>query len=231
VRDAQLADPWVSDAKDSRADSARDQIVRAAAHQFAVRPYHLVSLDDILAEAEVTKGAMYFHFRSKYALAVTIIEMYTELAHDTVREQLRLRRSALETLIDISYVMAVLDVTHDTARAGVHLWEAVGRTDDTLQANRMADWVKTFSAIAARAIDEGDILRSSDPDEISRVVVALYTGIRQTTSFHDADALLTTIEKSWCLVLPGFVDPARVGYFTQLVRRRTRVALNKISRC
>ncbi|CAN5429291.1 TetR/AcrR family transcriptional regulator [soil metagenome] len=229
VRDTHLANPWVNDAKDSRAESAREQIVRAAARQFAVRPYHLVSLDDILAEAEVTKGAMYFHFRSKYALAVTLIEMYTELAHNTVREQLGLHRSALETLIDISYLMAVLDVTHDTARAGIHLLEAVGRTDN-LQADRMADWVASFGDIAGRAIDEGDIVAGSDPVAISRVLVSLYTGIRQTTAFDDAGTSLAAVESSWILVMPGFVDPGRIGYFTQFVRRRTRVALAKVSR-
>ncbi len=59
---------------DRRADTTRVQILRAASHQFARKSYSLVSLDDILADAEVTKGAMYFHFRSKYALASAIIE-------------------------------------------------------------------------------------------------------------------------------------------------------------
>ena len=62
---------------DGRADTTRQQILRAAAHQFARRAYHDVGLDDILAEAELTKGAMYFHFRSKHALAVAIIEQHT----------------------------------------------------------------------------------------------------------------------------------------------------------
>lgn len=230
VDDVRSADAWVNDAKDTRSDSAREQIVRAAARQFAVRPYHLVSLDDILAEAQVTKGAMYSHFRSKHALAVTIIEMYTALARHTVEEQLRLQRSALETLIDISYQMAVHDVTDDTARAGIHLLEAIGRTDD-LQAKRMADWVTSFGGITGAAIEQGDIRKDGDPVQISRLLVSLYAGIRQTTPFHDAAALLANIESSWLLVLPGLVEPDRVGYFTQLVRRRTRVALTKIDRC
>ena len=59
---------------DRRADTTRVQILRAASRQFARKSYSLVSLDDILADAEVTKGAMYFHFPSKYALASAIIE-------------------------------------------------------------------------------------------------------------------------------------------------------------
>ena len=227
VREARVTETRVTETKDTPPESARDQIIRAAARQFSVRPYHLVSLDDILAEAEVTKGAMYFHFESKYALAVVIIERYAELGRTTVREQIHLQRSALETLIDISYLMAVQDVTQDTARAGVHLLDAIGRMDN-LHANQMSDWITTFGDISRRAVEEGDILTGSDPLEISHLLVSLYAGLRQTTAFQDAGTLLVSLEKSWILVLPGFVDPSRVAYFSQLVRRRTRVALKKL---
>ena len=227
MRDVNSSGARVTETTHTPPESAREQIIRAAARQFSVRPYHLVSLDDILAEAEVTKGAMYFHFKSKHALALAIIERYTALGRTTVREQIHLQRSALETLIDISYLMAVQDVTQDTARAGVHLLDAIGRMDN-LHANQMSDWITTFADITRRAVDEGDILSGSDPLEISHLLVSLYTGLRQTTAFQDAGTLLVSLEKSWILVLPGFVDPSRVPYFSQLVRRRTRVALNKL---
>ena len=64
----------MSELSDTSADTTRAQIPRAACHEFAVKAYSSVSLDDILADAEVTKGAMYFHFRSKHALAEAIID-------------------------------------------------------------------------------------------------------------------------------------------------------------
>src|SRR5271165_2433403 len=71
---ALLGGPTMTETTDTRADTTRQQILRAAARQFARLPYHQVGLDDVLAEAELTKGAMYFHFRSKHALALAIIE-------------------------------------------------------------------------------------------------------------------------------------------------------------
>jgi TetR/AcrR family transcriptional regulator, transcriptional repressor for nem operon len=230
VRDTPPTGGRVTNSKETRTDSAREQIVRAAAGQFASRAYHLVSLDDILTEAAVTKGAMYFHFRSKYALAVAIIEMSTGHLQETVREQVRLERSALETLIDISYLMAVQDVTDEISRAAAHLLEAIGRTDG-LHMRRMDIWTTCFSDITRRAIEEGDILADRDPAELSALLTSLYVGIRQTSTLDDVGALLNTIENAWILLLPGFVDPNRVGYFTQFVRRRTRVAAKRASRC
>ena len=62
----------MTEASQRRADTTRHRLIAAASHQFAHHPYSMVSLDDILAEAELTKGAMYFHFSSKQALAVAI---------------------------------------------------------------------------------------------------------------------------------------------------------------
>ena len=41
----------MTETTDSKADSTRQQILRAAARQFARQPYHQVGLDDVLAEA------------------------------------------------------------------------------------------------------------------------------------------------------------------------------------
>lgn len=43
---------------DRRADTTRLQILLAASREFARKSYSQVSLDDILAQAQVTKGAM-----------------------------------------------------------------------------------------------------------------------------------------------------------------------------
>ena len=99
--------PAVSDPIDRRADTTRLQILRAASRQFARKSYSLVSLDNILADAEVTKGAMYFHFRSKHALATAIIDIASPWPGVRSTNCFALKLSGLETLIDITYFIAV----------------------------------------------------------------------------------------------------------------------------
>ena len=53
----------MTEASERRAGTTRQRLIAAASRQFAHRPYSMVSLDDILAEAELTKGAMYFTSR------------------------------------------------------------------------------------------------------------------------------------------------------------------------
>ncbi len=211
---------------DRRADTTRRQILRAASHQFAHKAYGLVSLDDILAEAEVTKGAMYFHFRSKHALAVAIIEHRAAVARHAADELVARKLSGLETLIDFSYLMAVDDIGDVSTRAGLNLLESIGRTDG-LQASVLGEWVTTFAEIGRRAVGEGDIVEERDPDDIARLLVSMYMGLRQTSNFAEPERFLHDLEMGWALVLPGFANPDRLEYFTQFLRRRTALAIKK----
>jgi AcrR family transcriptional regulator len=216
----------VTEQVDRRADTTRRQILRAASHQFAHKAYGLVSLDDILAEAEVTKGAMYFHFRSKHALAVAIIEHRAAVARHAADELVARKLSGLETLIDFSYLMAVDDIGDVSTRAGLNLLESIGRTDG-LQASVLGEWVSTFAEIGRRAVGEGDVVEERDPDDIARLLVSMYLGLRQTSNFAEPERFLHDLEMGWALVLPGFANPDRLEYFTQFLRRRTALAIKK----
>ncbi|OBI43791.1 TetR family transcriptional regulator [Mycobacterium kyorinense] len=210
---------------DSRADTTRQQILRAAAHQFARRPYHEVGLDDILADAELTKGAMYFHFRSKHALALAIIEAQTVAATAAIQDLLGRKLSGLETLVDFIYLIAVQDLAEDRARAALHLLETVGRAEE-FQTRLQDGWIESIALVAERAIGEGDIIKDCDPHDVGRLLVSLYLGMRYTSKLDKAERFLLDLEKSWALVLPGIVHADRISYFRQFIRRRTTLAIS-----
>jgi AcrR family transcriptional regulator len=210
---------------DRRADTTRLQILHAASHQFARKSYGQVSLDDILAQAEVTKGAMYFHFQSKHALALAIIEHQHLMGYESMNEVLSRKLSGLETLIDISYLIAARDIGDDIARAGLNLLESIGRTDG-VQARVLGEWTQAFALVVQRAVAEGDVMAERDPVDISRLLVSTYMGIRQTSDVDDPKRFLADLEKTWLFMLPGFANPDRIAYLSQFIRRRTALATN-----
>lgn len=209
---------------DGRGDATRRQILRAASHQFAQRAFHDVGLDDILSEAELTKGAMYFHFRSKLALAVAIIEDQNAAGTLAVEDLLARNLSGLETLIDFSYLLAAQDIKTDAVRAGLNLLESVGRSEG-LQVKLFDGWIQTLAGIVERAIDDGDIDSRFSPRDVGRLIVSLHIGLRQTSNLNDPERFLLDLEKSWALVLTGILQPNRMDYFSQFVRRRTALAI------
>ena len=151
----------MTETTDTRADSTRQQILRAAARQFARLPYHQVGLDDVLAEAELTKGAMYFHFRSKHALALAIIEDQITRSDAAITDLLARKLSGLETLIDFSYQLAVRDISEDISRAALHLVESIGRVEG-LQTKLHRHWIDNLMVAVQRGIGEGDVVEDCE---------------------------------------------------------------------
>jgi AcrR family transcriptional regulator len=62
--------------KQERAIRTRTTILNAAAAAFADAGFPHVTIKDIADGAEMTKGAVYFHFANKEALAVAVTEMF-----------------------------------------------------------------------------------------------------------------------------------------------------------
>lgn len=211
---------------DRRSDATRLQILRAASHLFAHSPYSRVSLDDILADAAVTKGAMYFHFRSKHALAQAIVELRTSEARASIEDVLSRKLSAMETLVDLSYLIAVDDIGDETARAGLNLVESIGRTDG-MQAEVLGRWVAAFAKIIGRAKAEGDITEQTEPDDVGRLLVSMYMGLRQTSDLADPQRFLGDLQSTWNLLLPGFTTADRLPYLREFIKRRTSVAIRR----
>lgn len=215
----------MTESGEGRTDSAREHILRAAASQFASQPYHLVSLDDILAQAAVTKGAMYFHFRSKHALAVAIVDLHVASSRTAIGDLLANKLSGMETLIDVSYLLVVRDLTDTVARASLYLLEALGRTNNLR--SRIDEWVEGFALWARQALDDGDLLATLDPHDAARLLVAVNGGLHQVMALDDTAAYLQAYEKAWLQLLPGMVEPGRVAYFGSFIRRRTQLAIKK----
>ena len=209
----------MTEASERRAETTRQRLIAAASRQFAHRPYSTVSLDDILTEAELTKGAMYFHFPSKQALAVAIIENLAEVSRTAVTELVARRMSGLETAIDLIYLLAVQDTQHEVVRAGVRLLESLD--DNTAMPPALwHSWIEFITTLIQKAVTEGDVVDHDDPEDIAKMLVALWVGIRRISDLDELEHYLDNLEKAWILALPSFTNPDRIDYFTQFIKRR-----------
>jgi hypothetical protein len=162
-------------------------------------------------------------------LAIAIIEQQTRMARDVVNELLARRLSGLETLVDIFYAIAAQETGDEVARAGIHLLESIGRTEG-LQVNLFREWIRALAVIIERASTEGDVIEERDPEDVSRLLVSLYVGIRQTSDLDEPEQFLANLETGWVLALPGFVNPDRIEYLTQFIKRRTTLAIKNVAR-
>jgi AcrR family transcriptional regulator len=218
----------MTDASNRPAGTTRERLIAAAARQFAHRSYSTVSLDDILAEAQLTKGAMYFHFPSKQALATAIVDDLVGLSRSALAELVARRMSGLETLIEVVCLLAVQDAEQDVARAGLRLLESLEATSTSPTAV-WESWVATFTALIHDAVAEGDVVDHHDADDIARMIVALWLGTRRISDTDHPAQFVENLRRAWVLALPSFTNPDRVDYFTQFINRRHALAVKNLS--
>jgi AcrR family transcriptional regulator len=171
---------------------------------------------------------MYFHFQSKQALAMAIIDEQSALVRDGLAGRLTHRLSGLETLIETSYFLAAQDIRSNDLRAGLNLLEQIGRSDG-VQAKVLTKWSPAIAAIVQRGIADGDIIDGTNPEGLSRLLMSIYLGLRQSADFDAPQEFITSLEYAWTLILPGFANADRLAYFIQFVKRCAAVAKKSAS--
>jgi AcrR family transcriptional regulator len=188
-----------------RAQATRGAILRAAAEEFDRLGYDGAPLSAILKRSGVTKGAFYFHFPSKEALAAALVQMQ----HDTWPQVLGRWRArgfdplrTLVGLIDDSVTMLSRDVV---LRAGVRLtadreFGCPGVSSPHLR------WEKFLGEVLTAAQEAGQLRPDVDPEAAARVLCSAGLGARLTSSLATRCAdLPDRMREVWRYLLPGVV--------------------------
>ncbi len=189
----------------ARAEATRNSVLRAAAAVFERKGFAGATISDILAEASVTKGALYFHFDSKEALAAAIIEQQADWREAHAPES----RWAMQRIIDLSFRFVHALRSDLLVRASIRLTleRNTFRTDDP---SPYEGWVSSVAQLFAEAKDAGELNADVDPDRAAAVAVAALTGTQLLSeALNGREDVLERVQHLWELLLPGLA-PARV---------------------
>jgi TetR/AcrR family transcriptional regulator, fatty acid metabolism regulator protein len=166
----------------------KNHILDAAASVFAGRGYHQTRMDDIVQESGLSKGAIYWYFKSKDDLFTALIE---RIFSQEVRE--------IQALLDADTPIALrlLDFTrmviHD-----MHQFETLGVLPliyefyaETFRHEKLQHFLQTYyhtssdllSRLIQQGIAQGEI-RPVDPQQTSFTIIALYEGTILLWVFH-----------------------------------------------
>jgi AcrR family transcriptional regulator len=188
----------------ARAVTTRHAVLTAAAEVFNKRGYAAATISEILASAAVTKGALYFHFPSKEALAKEVMRAQSKW----LGERPPSKEGAIQALIDLSYAFAHALLENPLIRASIRLTVEQGTFSDPNPA-AYGDWANTIRVLLLRAKDEGDLHPGLDAERAAEIIVGAVTGIQLTSEvFSSGSDLPRRMTDMWILILPGLV-PAR----------------------
>ncbi|MEV6113641.1 ScbR family autoregulator-binding transcription factor [Streptomyces sp. NPDC052109] len=166
--------------KQERAVRTRKQVLDTAAELFAERGYAGTSVVDIAERVGMTKGAVYFHFKNKEAMAVAVVEGNYQLWLDILKEVRAEGLDPRETILQL------LDRTTE-AFIGEPMVQAATR----LQSERSligaplpepyVGWLKMLTDLFEEAGEAGQLKEGVSPRAAAHVVVASFYGVQHVS--------------------------------------------------
>ncbi|MEU6866361.1 ScbR family autoregulator-binding transcription factor [Streptomyces sp. NPDC046876] len=196
-------------ARQERAEITRRAILDGAAIAFDHSGFGGTSLSDVVRHAGVTKGALYFHFPSKEALARTLMDEQFQVSEGVPD----LEDLGLQTVIDLTHRMAFGLRTNVRVRAGIRLVIEFGSFTNPDPTPYNA-WIDTCHSCLTPARDRGDLYPSLDLEALSTFLVGSFTGIQVTSHVRTGrEDLHRRVIDLWAFLLPGIVPADRIPLF------------------
>lgn len=163
--------------KRERSTRTRAKLLRAAAEVFDRDGFAGSSLTAVCARADVSKGALYCHFRSKEALGVAIIEEQSLLWHRLRDEQLAVEPSPMQALIAMSFEFVRRLDTDLTVRVSAKLLrEAV--FFDVAAAAQVVGWIAVVREMLSLAQERGELRPHVNVRHTAEQLVAELLGLQ-----------------------------------------------------
>lgn len=189
-----------------RAKATRGAIIEGAASIFEVQGYGSASLAEVAERAKVTKGALYFHFKSKEDLAKAVIRTQHDMSLSRSAAILQGEHPALMTmkLLCRSFGQQLLD--EPIVRAGIRLTFEASAFGYSVK-DPYFDWISTMESLIRVAQNEGSLRTSVDAAALARYIVASFTGVQLLAEvLNGRKDLLDDIDKMWDFLLAGICN-------------------------
>ncbi len=160
-----------------RSEETRARILESAIKLFSGRGFNAASVDDICAEAEISKGAFYHHFESKQALFLALLDGWLKTIDNAIEASKG--KTAPETFMQMADAFPYIFET-----AGNHLpmfmefWLQASRDEKIWQASIAPyhRYHKYFTSLIKKGVDEGSFV-NVDPQIASRLIISAAMGL------------------------------------------------------
>lgn len=208
-------------ARQARSELTRQKIIAAAVDLFSEHGYPATGLGDIIARAEMTKGALYYHFDSKESLAEAIIADGGNTMLTAFRTITESSAPALENTIHGLFVVADFTRSDKVAQIGMQLLRTFSGFNPA--ATRVyASWLDELAQQLTQAADEGDLRENLDVASAAEVILGSMLGAEALSRANATGTdLRQRVARTWDLLLPAIASVEALDYFREFLARES----------
>jgi len=160
-----------------RSEETRSRILGSAIKLFSSRGYNKASVDDICAQAGISKGAFYHHFQSKQTLFIALLDGWLQTIDNAIEASRD--KTAPETFMQMTDAFPYV---FETAGEGLPMffefWLQASRDKKIWEASiaPYRRYHKYFHSLIKKGIEEGSFVEV-DPELAARMIVSTAMGL------------------------------------------------------
>lgn len=193
--------------KQERAIRTRAVILDAAAAAFADTGFPSVTINAIADRAGMTKGAVYFHFANKDALAVAVAELFYERLRGIVQPSLDEDAPTPATIADLLVRVATAFRDDPVIQAGARLQIESPYIRGELPTPYVG-FTRVLTELIGRCRDHGGLPEDTDPAALARVLRSAFFGAQHISwLLEDRADLVERIGE----IVEAFLPPVRAS--------------------
>lgn len=210
--------------------TAREKLLDSAAKVFAERGYRGTSADEVAADAGVTKGALYWHFKNKQELFFALIEERVDRRARALMQITETAAREQETAALVSRgITDVVTEERDLILLTHEYWSLAVRAPELLQ--RYVERQRSLTAALARALrarhETTGVPLSYPADLLASAIMALASGLAMDRIADPESVPTGLLGDMLTLLYDGLVHRAEVATHRAPRRRRSASAARK----
>ncbi|QOV34824.1 TetR/AcrR family transcriptional regulator [Streptomyces ferrugineus] len=189
-------------ARQERAIRTRRLILEAAGAVFDEHGYTATTISMVLERADVTKGALYFHFSSKESLAQAVLD--EQLSLGAVPPQ----PCKLQEIVDVTFVFGQRLLSNSLLKGSVRLAVDQCAPPGVDHSGPFRQWADHLVVVLEQARAQGELLPTVEPRQTVELLVGAFAGIQlMSRALTDRDDLAERISVLWGHILPSIAVP------------------------
>jgi AcrR family transcriptional regulator len=173
------------DPKQDRAARTKLLVLTAAAELFARQGFRQTSIQAVADRVRMTKGAVYFHYPTKEALAVAVVEEHYARWPHLLEEVSAEGFGPLDTVVQLLARAACAFRDDSIVQAGARLQIERPQIDAELP-TPYVDWTELLTSLLLAAREAGELRQGVVPGAAARSLVAAFFGAQHISDvLHD----------------------------------------------
>jgi len=194
-----------------KAEATRLMILQKAFELIYAKGYQATSIDEIIATTQVTKGAFYYHFKTKDEMGLAIInEILKPTLTDSFIKPLRNVENPLDGIYNMMYILLMenefLKVEYGCPASNFTQEMTPWNTEFNKALNELAqEWTIVIANTIEVGKEKGIIRKDINAKEVTIFVLSGYWGIRNLGKLENSKKVYFTYLKQ----LKNYLDSLR----------------------